>query len=144
AVDKHGLQMAHPALKESQIDFRSRRLQPRIVGKESPIVLLGSNNLHRHSAPRSRAQPLIEWKSDVGTLDKNRLLRAVDQIQYALKRRAVSSAISREKLDPIEPLMRYAIASIPRREEIGAQKRSDCVVFDAQHHVVPGGIVLAE
>src|ERR1043166_773594 len=136
--------MAHSTFEEPQIDFRPGRFQPRVICKQTPVILLGRDDGYLDAAPGCCPQPLIKWKSYVGTLDKDRSLRSINQIDHALKSSAIVSSVSVKNFQTVDFSNCLRFLAFPRVDKISAQERDGVPFSQAKHHVMPGSIVLAK
>src|SRR5262245_11755585 len=124
--------------------FRAPRFQPRVICKQAPVILLGRDHGYLDAASGCGPQPLIKWKSYVRTLDKNRPLCAINQIDHALESITIVSAISRENFQAVDFGNCKRFLAFPRVDKISAQERDSVAFGNAKHHVMPGSVVLAK
>src|SRR5437588_7434969 len=108
------------------------------------VVMVGRDDFDVHAAARRFAQPLVKWKCDVGTRDKNKVTRTIDYVENSLKYTTILKTIKGEQFDIAKRFMAGSIGSIPSAEKVRAQKRDRLIVVYPHHHVMPGRVVLTE
>src|SRR5258706_7247167 len=86
----------------------------------------------------------VKSKPHGKTRGEDRALCLINQAQDFLKDSPVRAAVERMQLGACKVLALRQAVSVPASQKVFMEKASDFCVFDPQHHVVPGGVVLAE